>query len=47
MAEQSVCDDVVLNYIIVYFRRTRWLNSQFVMMSISIILLYFLGGHDG
>ena len=47
MAEQSVCNDVYLNYMIVYFRRTRWLNSQCVMMSITIILLYFLGERDG
>ena len=47
MVEQSLCDDVILNYIIVFCRRTRWLNSHFVMMSISIILLYILGGRDG
>ena len=35
MAEQTVCDEVYLNYIIVFFRRTRWLNSHFVMELIS------------
>ena len=35
MADQSLCDDVYLNYIIVYFRRTQWLISQFVMELIS------------
>ena len=44
MADQSLCDDVYLNYIIVFCRRHDGWTVTLWCMSISIILLYILGG---
>ena len=44
MADQSLCDDVYLNYIIVICRRHDGWTVTLWCMSISIILLYILGG---